>query len=652
MSEAARRPRKSPRASSPSSTGAGPLPFVAAGLASLALLAVVWCVDYLPTHDGPQHIFGSYLNNHLDDAAKNYAAYFRPGGAVTGLGFSIFFSSLEVLLPWRIALGVTLSVVLLGWAWGFFFLCRTLEPRRWPIGLLGFVCAPQWALYMGMFSYVASSALVFHVLAVALRRWPWTWKERLFVGALLTIQAVFHVFGAQVSGLLLGAVVLARATPEERWRELGWLLALSIPTLLVGWLAADIGATRVNPAHVATAVDLLSLSDHFQLPAALFFGGPWWRRWPLVLASLLASAIAAAQARREDVPRERTALLAASALLLVVAIAAPVHLSRWDYFSPRFLPFALMLPLALVPLERLAGLDATSRRALAAAGVVFLGANFAWLVAYNRDVRVRAGDALAGAAAPLHRTGARLPIVLDPNVGLAATSLSAAMPYAFPIRNVGALYALEQGGVVPYLFASEPRVHEHVIRRDKNLGLPLVPDRAYISPIYEEATPDPAERRVILEYMASFGSRYEDVILSGTRDDGDELLARGFAEDWRRGGVVVARFEGCPTRLRVRSPEVIQHPVQIAYGWYPSMEAHWAQLFAKPSPPSSELAMDLPEAPCGDVWVRVVYDRDESGAVSGGDYACERAAPDGVVLMRLQKGPSTVDCELAPMPAR
>src|SRR5262249_2065524 len=152
--------------------------------------------------------------------------------------------------------------------------------------------------------------------------------------------------------------------------------------------------------------------------------------------------------------------------------------------------------------------------------------------------------------------------------GLHATSLSAAMPYSFPLRNVGALYALEQGGIVPYLFVYEPKVHEHLLRKgnERTAPLPSVPDRAYISPLFEEEHPDPAERAVILDFMASFGARYDDVILSGTPADGDRLLSRGFVEEWRQGSVLIARFQGCPTRVHVRGPAAISAPVRFAYG--------------------------------------------------------------------------------------
>ena len=50
--------------------------------------------------------------------------------------------------------------------------------------------------------------------------------------------------------------------------------------------------------------------------------------------------------------------------------------------------------------------------------------------------------------------------------------------------------------------------------------------------------------------------------------------------------------------------------------------------------------------PCGTIWVRLYVDNDESGELSPGDLVCQRAAPNGIVLMRLSHEAPTVECTL------
>jgi hypothetical protein len=492
---------------------------------------------------------------------------------------------------------------------------------------------------MGLFSWVLSTGLTFALVALAQRRWPWGWRQRVAIGGLLTIQALVHVFGAEASGLLLGLMILFRARGRERWRELGLLLVASSPTLAIAYLSH--GAAPRSTAGVATAVDLVGGVDRLLTPGALFFGGPMWRRWPLVLLSLAGLVSGALRARAGKAAPAELALLAGGALFLAAGVASPLNLPGWDYFSPRFLPLGLMLPIALLPAEELA---AARRTVVLGAVAIFALANLAWLGAYHRELRERAGDALAGLDEPLSRAGTRLPIVLNPHAGLRATSLQAAVPFALPLRNIGALYALEQGGYVPYLFANNPSLHGHLVPPDVRAQLPEQPHRGYISPLFEQEHPAPLERAMILDYMLGFGARYDDVILSGEPADVDAMLARGFVAEFRRGGAAVARFVGCPTKFRARAEGLLDRPMLFAYGWHPSPEPYVAERI--PVRVKKGIAFDIPGAPCGEVWLRFVVDRDESGELTPGDLTCDGADADGLLRAELAGDRPHLDCAL------
>src|SRR3954451_8566113 len=104
-----------PTAPAPQETGWSPLVVALTIAASVAAVLAIWCVDYLPTHDGPQHLLLGHLENHFDDPGAGWARYLTPSTQVTAFGFLFVFAPLEQLFSWRTALRLTLSIDVLVW---------------------------------------------------------------------------------------------------------------------------------------------------------------------------------------------------------------------------------------------------------------------------------------------------------------------------------------------------------------------------------------------------------------------------------------------------------------------------------------------------------------------------------------------------------
>jgi hypothetical protein len=546
------------------------------------------------------------------------------------------FGIFEMMLPWRVAYAFTLTLITQIWAWGFVQLCRALHRDRWLVGLLGFTAALQWALYMGMFSFVLATGIGFFVLAHALQRPTWSVKDRAIIGALLTLQAISHIFAAGVCGLLLGLLTLARAPAARRLRDLAWLLLVSLPTLIIGVVLR--GAT---PAGNATSGEDLTLIDRMTSPATLFFCGPWWRRWPLTCLCLCGLGYGWFRWIKKRSRTEERVLTLAATLFLLLAIVVPINVPGWDYASPRFLPCAMMLALALLPSEALASSTSLMRRAVLAVGSGLLLSNFTWQTLYSIKLWQSASDILEATRAPLAREGARLPIILNPAMESQRAPLTNLMPFALPMRNAGALFALEQGGFVPYLFASVPTVHPHVIRQEAVATLPSAPDRNYLTPLFTLQRIEAQERATILNYMLSFADGYQDTIVSGSDADLGLVLKRGFDIDFQNASTLIGRFRGCPATLRVR--ERPPQPLLVSLGWYPSLRP--SKEFSVPASPQP-VSVTLPGTPCGRIWLRVVLDADHSGQLSAGDEICQPAADDGIFLVKLGQKPTHIDCVL------
>ncbi|MBI4951398.1 MAG: hypothetical protein HY908_05155 [Myxococcales bacterium] len=601
-----------------------------------ALVGSLWIVDYLPTGDGANHVLAGFLTGHLHDAGRGYDAFLEPGGAVSSLAFHALFSGLEQLLPWRDALRVTLSLGALVWAFGFAYVATALAPKRVVVGLLGFGTALSWTLYMGLFSYWIALGLDLAVLGFALRRRTWRWRDRLVLGAALAILMFAHSFAAGLLGLMLGVVVLVRGSARGRWRELGALALVSAPALLVAVLSAR-GASRFVEPNAA-AGDLLGatwlgLRDRLDILWQCFTGGPAWRGMiPLALA-LAGLASLAMRARRGRASRDELAVGLIAVLMLVAVVTTPIHLNMWRDLAPRFLPLGASLGLALLPVEELAR---PAARALAAAAVIaFAAASIGWSWVHHRALARASADALAVAAEPLHRAGPRLPIVLVPPEGSVAQ--------VDEKEGIGNLFAVEQGGMTPYLYALRPGLHPFVWQRPRSELFPRMPPRFY-GDVVRAADLDPraAPREVHLTWLAMLGAAYEDVILWGTPADLDAFETRGYEADARRGGAGVLRFAPCTLTVVLEAPDAPAAPPTVAYGWAPLTEAAGERTVGEPE--AYPRRARFPEAPCGPVWIRGYWDDDGSGDASPGDSFCALADDEGRLHVELARTRHTIRC--------
>jgi hypothetical protein len=292
-------------------------------------------------------------------------------------------------------------------------------------------------------------------------------------------------------------------------------------------------------------------------------------------------------------------------------------------------------PVSLLAVERV------RKRALKAAllGAVALYSAMAigWSLQHHRTLAAQAADALAGLDQPIRRVGPRLPIVLEPLAGR-ATLVDGPFPFTEPLRNVGQLYATEQGGVVPYTFTLAPQIHELVSRPN---AMPPVPDRSFWKAFLPGSGAHEAELRAIVAHLAAHGAAFQDVIVVAHPWVLDAFAARGYEVDWRRGDAMIARFRGCPLKLVVRgaradglaeggTPGVL---LTAEYGWPPLLEPVWATNV--PVDASGDVIIELPRPPCGGVWVRVTE----------GARVCRGADSEGRLGLR-DPGARVVVCAL------
>ncbi len=627
---------------SPARTGPFSWDLLLEVLASVLLIATVWTVDYLPTHDGPHHIYLAHVGNHFGHGPTAYPFYYELGRPLTALGFDLLFGPLEMVLPWRDALRVALSIIVLVYAWGARTLVVSVHPGRRPLGLLGFALALPWALYMGFFSFVLATGIGFFVLALALRPSPWSPARTAGIGGLLLVQAVSHVFCAAISGFVLLLVVALNCAPNRLRR----FVTLGVVGVLPVAIALYTYGLLSEPLHAESLAALGSFWPSVPKRVAylvyLHVPGPVWKAWPILIVALAGTVDAARRTRRGEQRQPEMPLVLAAAALLLAAVLLPLHVrGRWEFLSPRFLPVAVVLGISFLGIERLPLSWVKGVRAVVA---VFVLSSVVWSGWLHRSLRGACDEALSGLDDTRLRGGPRLPIVLDTKCGAHSFLLANHVYYVEPLLNLGALYAVQQGGVVPYVFALQPRLHPFVVTPETVFAFPRVPNRRDLW-VRAMSKPSGSERLAILQELASYGPPFEDVILWGSPSDADRFVEWGYRPEVRRGGLLLGHFDGCPTTLQILIPEGRGGSLEVAWGWGLLDRMEWTRTLAvDPSSEKQVVEVPLLGAPCGDMRVRAALGQVLEPATA--PLQCDGARSDGVLRIVATPHCGVSECSL------
>ena len=606
----------------------------AAQVALLAgLVLAVVSVPYLPTNDGPQHIFTLHATNHLEAPDRGWSQWLEPHQPLSSRGFATVFTPLDLLLSWRAATRVALAVMVAVWAAGAFALARAIHPGRGWLGVAVAAAALQWALYMGFFNFYLASGFGLFVLAIAFRGAPETPARLTVLALMLLVQALFHLVAAALTGLVLVVLALVRSGPGRRSADLLRVALVGAPAAVIALAATAVRVTSGMQVEVDANVGGTGLLSPWWTLARCFTGGPAWRAWPLTLAALISIGLGLGLRRRNRSAADRALLIAGGALFAAAALL-PLHLPSWHFFSVRFLPLGIPLLVLALPVESLPPL---ARRGVSLACLVFAGTAALWAAAHHRDLAARSAPALAGLESGISRQGPRLPIVLDPLLGRTVEDAKADMPFTAPFLNLGKLYAAEQGGMVPHTFASDPSIHAALLTEEGKRRLPPAADPRFVLRARVPGNEgDLALREAVTVYLAAHGTRYEDVILAGRPEDADHLEWLGFEPDWRENGLLIARFRGCPLTVHFPDASSLPDDMVLEVGWYPALGVtHRYSLARAPLAPDGSRTLPLRQS-CGGLWLRLAHP----------SLACEGADGEGRLVVTSTRQQPEIHCRV------
>lgn len=327
-----------------------------------AHLAVVWLLPYVPTQDGPSHIYNLIILKDLLNGGMEWGDFFTfQLRAVPNLGFHIiaypllsFFSPLIVekifISAYMVLMGVSVPVLL-----------RIFNRPVLPLAYLVFPVIFNYSFLMGFYSYVM--AIPLFILAFSL---GWEVRHRSIYCKFVCLNLAglalfyFHLIPFIFFLISLISIIMAEAAGFKRkLSEFARLFVIILPSLLILFIYLRHGSGSF-PTEVSYLFFLSRLLD--LIVDLSFFSTVNFLPWQLFPASLfmflivlfgLASLknIRTSWSRSGDISASEKTLIYLASFLISIYLLAPVNFGNGAYFNQRFpwVVLLIILPLLQIP---------------------------------------------------------------------------------------------------------------------------------------------------------------------------------------------------------------------------------------------------------------------------------------------------------------
>lgn len=362
-----------------------------------AHLGVVWSLPYVPTQDGPSHIYNLVILKDLLNGGKEWGDFFTFYlRAVPNLGFHIMAYPLLSFFPPLIVEKIFLSIYTVLMGIGIPLFMRTVNRPVLPLAYLIFPVIFNFTLLMGFYSYVIAVPLF--ILAFSLG-----WKIRhssiycKFVCLNLAGLTLFYFHLIPFIFFLMSLVAIIMAETAGCKKILSEILKLAViilPSLLNLFFYLGQGTRSPFPE----AAYLFSYSRILDLIVDLsFFSTVNFLPWQLFPAALfmfmivlfgLASIkdIRKRWSQTGDIPATEKTLVYLASVLISIYLLAPFSFGDGAYFNERF-PWVILL--IIVPLLRIPDTVFFKRfGSIAIAGVVTIFFAFNSAILWNQNLMV------------------------------------------------------------------------------------------------------------------------------------------------------------------------------------------------------------------------------------------------------------------------
>jgi hypothetical protein len=231
--------------------------------ALLLLISMIplWIFKYVPSLDGPQHLYNSNVIMQLIRGSDIFREFFRINEVVVGYWTGHFaLSFFNLFLPAWLAEKMFLTAYVFGVVFSFRYLVRSIYPERQNLLVyLIFPFAFHSYLLMGYYSFSIAVIFFFWAFGYYIRNSKqFRWKEMFLFGALvlgvfLSHGFVFLFFGAAFLVYKIATTLLLIVSGEKggsgkelfgRW----WRLAVSVLPAFFLWVIYIRTVLEINPS--------------------------------------------------------------------------------------------------------------------------------------------------------------------------------------------------------------------------------------------------------------------------------------------------------------------------------------------------------------------------------------------------------------------
>jgi hypothetical protein len=317
-------------------------------ITALFHLLPIWRVHYVPTVDGPSHLYNAQVLHELAKGTPEFARVFRADlrPFPNWLGHILLFLALAVV-PALVAEKLVLSAIVLLFLAGCWKLAGVIDARSRVYAFLVMPLAFSALLQMGFYNYFLGVGLALFAIAAC-------WERRTTLAGILLLLCYFaHAVPAMVALLMIAVIWIVRG----QWRRWTELLAIAPTAPLLAWFALQpkppggdwtwSGALVWQPL---LRVMLLLTFDMRQLTFGTILGG--------LMLLLTAMTIVIANIdwkRRHIVIGERDTFLLLTMIAVAIYFAAPLGVQEGFVLKARLVifPYVLLLPWLTPRLGRL-----------------------------------------------------------------------------------------------------------------------------------------------------------------------------------------------------------------------------------------------------------------------------------------------------------
>ncbi len=353
---------------------------------ALLYLLPIWAVRFVPTTDGPCHLYNSWLLRQLATGEappileQHYEINPRPFPNWSG---QVVMALLLGVVSPAAAEKLLASVCVLLFLLGLRYLADAVDPARGWFAFLGFPLVYHWPFQMGFYNFAASLGLF--LLSVGFwwrRREGLSLRGTLGLHALLLVCYFSHILSLLLALFAIGVLWLATLRKDNRRGHLLQIPLLAPQALLPLWfIASQEEPTTAGGWHPAAWWGYLRRLE------VLFTFSPEQVRLGTAVATLFGLLVAWTLVRekvRDRLrPRPEDGFLLLAALFVLLFFVAPEQSAGGSLIKHRLSLFPYLI---LVPW--LAARFAPAGRWVKSTGVVLLTllalANLAWLTRWYR----------------------------------------------------------------------------------------------------------------------------------------------------------------------------------------------------------------------------------------------------------------------------